>query len=262
MIIEYHRPRTIDEALELLARPEPRTLALGGGTVLNRPSPDEVAAVDLQALGLDGLHMSGKSLLIGAAVTLNRFSRQPGLQPALVKAINLELNYHLRQAATAAGALVSADGRSGFTAALLALDAELELRAQPGGAFPEQEKLGLGDLLPLREQLLRGRLITQVKIPLNVQLAFEKVARTPADLPIVCVALAKWNSGRTRLVVGGFGSAPSLALDGPEESGVEAAARAACMGAEDEWASAVYRSDAAATLAKRCLDELLTDEHG
>jgi CO/xanthine dehydrogenase FAD-binding subunit len=260
MIIEYHRPTTLEAALELIARQSPRTLPLGGGTVLNRPSPAEVAAVDLQALGLDGLHISGRNLLIGAAVTLNQFARQPGLQPALSEATGLELNYHLRQAATAAGVLVSADGRSGFTAALLALDAELELRAQPGGAFPEQEKMGLGDLLPLREQLLRGRLITQVKIPLNVQLAYEMVARTPADLPIVCVALAKWASGRTRLVVGGFGSAPSLAMDGPEDGGVEAAARAVCKAAEDEWASAAYRSDAAATLAKRGLDKLLTDE--
>ena len=262
MIIDYHRPTTLEAALELLARQEPRTLPLGGGTVLNRPSPAEVAAVDLQALGLDGLQISGKSLLIGAAVTLNRFARQPGLQLALVKAINLELNYNLRQVATAAGVLVSADGRSGFAAALLALDAELELRGHPGGASPEQEKVGLGDLLPLRERLLRGRLITQVKIPLNVRLSYEMVARTPADLPVVCVALAQWVSGRTRLVVGGFGSAPSLAIDGPEEFGVEAAARAACMGAEDEWASAAYRSDAAATLAKRCLEKLLTDENG
>jgi CO/xanthine dehydrogenase FAD-binding subunit len=262
MIIEYHRPTTLEAALELMSRQSPRTLPLGGGTVLNRPNPEKVAAVDLQALGLDGLHISGKSLLIGAAVTLNRFARQPGLQPALTETINLELNYNLRQAATAAGVLVSADGRSGFTAVLLALDAELELRAHPGGAFPEQEKVGLGDLLPLRERLLCGRLITQVKIPLNVQLAYEMVARTPADLPIVCVALAKWASGRTRLVVGGFGSAPSLAVDGPDAAGAEAAARAVCAGAEDEWASAAYRSAAAATLAKRCLENMLTDENG
>lgn len=229
--------------------------------MLNRPDPEKVAAVDLQALGLDGLHVTGKSLLIGAAVTLNRFARQPGLQPALIEAINLELNYHLRQAATVAGALVSADGRSGFTCGMLALDAELELRAHPGGVFLEQEKADLGALLPLRERLLRGRLITQVKIPLNVRLCYEMAARTPADLPIVCVALAKWASGRTRLVVGGFGSAPRLAMDGPEDAGAEAAARAACQAAEDEWASAAYRSDAAGKLVKRCLEKLLTDEN-
>jgi CO/xanthine dehydrogenase FAD-binding subunit len=262
MIIEYHRPTTIEEALELLAHQSPTTLPLGGGTVLNRPSPAPVAAVDLQALGLDSIQVSGQSLVIEAAVTLNQLAKQPGLLPALVKAIDLELNYNLRQTATAAGALVSADGRSGFAAALLALDAELELRAHPGGAFLELEKLGLGDLLPLRERFLRGRLITQVKIPLNVGLAYEVVARTPADLPIVCAALAKWPSGRTRLVVGGFGAAPSLAMDGPEASGVEAAARAVCEGAEDEWASAEYRMSAAVTLAKRCLETLLTDEHG
>jgi CO/xanthine dehydrogenase FAD-binding subunit len=262
MIIEYHRPTTIEEALELLVRQSQTTLPLGGGTVLNRPSPVPVAVVDLQALGLDGLQASGQSLLIGAAVTLDHLAEQPGLLPALVKALDLELNYNLRQVATVAGALVAADGRSGFAAALLALDAELELRAYPGGAFPEQEKIGVGDLLPLRERLLRGRLITQIKIPLNVRLSYELVARTPADLPIVCAALAQWPSGRTRLVVGGFGAAPRLAMDGPEASGVEAAARAVCEGAEDEWASAGYRMSAAGTLARRCLETSLMDEHG
>lgn len=262
MIIEYHRPRTLEAALELLARSEPRTLPLGGGTVLNRPSGEAVAVVDLQALGLDGVQVSGNHLVVGATVPLARLAKQPELQPALKQAIDLELNFNLRQVATAAGALVSADGRSGFVAALLALDAELELRAQARGAFPEVEKVRLGDLLALRERLLRGRLITQIMIPLKVRLAYEVVARTPADLPIVCTAVGRWNSGRTRLVVGGFGTAPGLAMDGPDEGGAEAAARTACAETEDEWGSAAYRSDVAGKLVKRCLEDLLTDEHG
>jgi CO/xanthine dehydrogenase FAD-binding subunit len=256
MIIEYHRPTTLEAALELLARKELPTLPLGGGTVLNRPSSDPVAVVDLQALDLQDLQVSGKNLLIGARVTLDRLSKTPALPSALVKAIDLELNFNLRQVATLAGALVSAQGRSGFATALLALDAELELCAHPGVGFPERETVGLGDLLPLRAKLLRGRLITQVNLPLNTRLGYEMVARTPADLPVVCVALARWPSGRTRLAVGGFGSAPSLAMDGPEAAGLDAAARLACASADDEWATAEYRQNVAATLAKRCLDEV------
>jgi CO/xanthine dehydrogenase FAD-binding subunit len=99
-------------------------------------------------------------------------------------------------------------------------------------------------------------LITSIEIPLNVKLAFETVARTPADKPIVCAALALWPSGRTRLALGGFGKAPLLAMDGTEPEGFETAARNAFHEATDEWASAEYRMDVAATLAKRCIAKL------
>jgi CO/xanthine dehydrogenase FAD-binding subunit len=155
----------------------------------------------------------------------------------------------LRQVATVAGTLVAADGRSPFTTALLALDAVLTLA-------PSGEAAGLGDLLPVRAERLRGKLITRVTIPLNTGLAYQYVARSPADRPIVCAALARWPSGRTRLALGGYGSAPLLALDGPEPGGIETAARNAFSSAEDEWASALYRQDAAAVLAVRCYESL------
>jgi CO/xanthine dehydrogenase FAD-binding subunit len=82
------------------------------------------------------------------------------------------------------------------------------------------------------------------------------VARTPADKPIVCAALAQWPSGRTRLAIGGFGKSPFLAMDGTEAEGIETAARNACHEATDAYGSAEYRMAAAATLAKRCLERL------
>ncbi|HEX5809688.1 MAG TPA: hypothetical protein VFY25_13560, partial [Anaerolineales bacterium] len=60
----------------------------------------------------------------------------------------------------------------------------------------------------------------------------------------------------TRLVVGGYGKSPLLAMDGTEAEGLEPAARNAFHEATDEWASAEYRMDVAATLAKRCLGSL------
>jgi CO/xanthine dehydrogenase FAD-binding subunit len=261
MITEYHRPKSLETALELLARPAPRTLPLGGGTVLNRPSAESFAVVDLQALKLDGVLPSGNSLAVGAAVTLAKLADQPNLPLGLQKALALELTYNLRQAATVAGALASAGGRSGFACAMLALGAELEVRAHPSLGTPGKEKLSLGELLPLRAELLRGRLITLVRIPLNVRLAYEMIARTPADLPILCVAVGQWNSGRTRVAIGGFGSAPALAMDGSTPAGAETAAQEICLAAEDEWASAEYRGEMAVVLVRRCLQKMLTDEH-
>ncbi len=87
------------------------------------------------------------------------------------------------------------------------------------------DSVSLGDFLPLRTERVTGKLITSISIPLNTKLAFEYVSRTPADKPIVCAALAQWNSGRTRLVLGGYGKNPSLAMDGTEAAGIETAAR-------------------------------------
>ena len=116
----------------------------------------------------------------------------------------------------------------------------------------ESRTSNLGDFLPLRD--LQGSLITSITVPLNAKLAFDYVSRTPADKPIVCAALTQWNSGRTRLVLGGHGKSPLLAMDGTEAEGVEVAARNAFHEATDEWAWAEYRMPAAATLAKRCLE--------
>jgi putative selenate reductase FAD-binding subunit len=254
MIIEYHRPKTIDEALALLARAYLVTAPLAGGTVLNRPTPQPVAAVDLQSLGLNSLQRRGNFLELGATLTLQSLLEAPGVQPALGRAILHEATHNLRQVATVAGTLVSTDGRSPFATTMLALDAALNLL--PGDDNP----VALGDLLPVRAERLHGRLITMVTIPLNVKLAYEYVARTPADQPIVCASVARWPSGRTRLSLGGYGSEPMLAMDGPEPGGVEVAARAAYSQAGDEWASAEYRAEMAVVLTNRCQAKLASAE--
>jgi len=250
MILEYHRPKTLDEALSLLARAEPRTYPLGGGTLLNRPSPESCAVVDLQGLGLNKIHKAGNNLEIGATVTLQALLESAHTPIALKEAIKLETTYNLRQMATAAGILVACDGRSPFATAMLALDTKVTVESQEPGV------VSLGDLLPLRQETLQGKLITKITIPTNVRITYEYAARTPADRPIVCAALAQWPSGRTRLALGGWGKCPTLAMDGNEPGGVEAAAKNAFHEAGDEWASAEYRSDVAAVLAKRCAENM------
>jgi CO/xanthine dehydrogenase FAD-binding subunit len=246
MITAYHRPQTLDEALKLLA--QPNTLPLGGGTLLSHSQADSVQVVDLQALGLNSIKKNGNNLEIGATATLQQLLEDEACPAALKSALKLEAPLNLRNAGTAAGTIVTCDGRSTFVTVLLALDAKIELRY----SNLESRTLNIGDFLPLRP---RG-LITSITIPLNVKIAFESVARTPADKPIVCVVLAGWPSGRTRLAVGGYGKAPMLAMDGTEAEGVEAAARNAFHEAKDEWASAEYRMDVAATLAKRCMEQV------
>lgn len=254
MILEYHRPAKIEDVITLLARADPPTIPLGGGTALERSSSRTIAVVDLQAVGLNTVQHQGNFLEMGATLTLQSLadtlkSEKLANLVGLEKAIAREATYNLRQVGTVAGALVTAGGRSPFATALLALDASLRL--QPG-----DEQIGLGDLLPVRLGRLSHRLITQITIPLNARLAYEYVARSLADLPIVCAAVAIWPSGRTRVALGGFGSAPVLAFDGTEAEGIEIAARDACSQAGDEWASAEYRQEIAGILVKRCANQL------
>lgn len=251
MITAYHRPQTLDQALALLT--QPNTLPLGGGTLLSQPTTDPVSVVDLQHLGLDTLRVKGYDLEIGAACALQSIFESEHCPKALKTAIKLEAPLNICNSATAAGTLVSSDGRSPFATALLSLDAKIT-------AISDQSTvIGIGEFLLLRP---RG-LITSIAIPLNIKLAFEFVSRTPADKPLICAALTQWNSGRTRLALGGYGKNPLLAMDGAEADSLEAsinsaqaAASNAYHEANDEWASAEYRMDVAAVLAKRCLEAI------
>lgn len=257
MIVEYHRPDTLEAALDLLAREIPPTYPLGGGTVINRPGQDAYAVVDLQKLGLDQIIPEGNWLKIGAMARLQGLAGYVELPPALARAIRLELPVNLRQLATAAGQLVAADGRSPFATAMLAMDARLLWK-------PGDNEVGLGDWLLIRGMKRsaaqkRGGLILSVRIPTSARLAFETIGRTPEDRPLVCLAAALWPSGRTRIALGGYGAAPVLAMDGPEPGGVEAACVDAYSQAGDDWASAEYRAEIASVLASRALAALTNE---
>lgn len=249
MITAYHRPTTIEEALELLSRKQPSTRPLAGGTALNQPAKESFEVVDLQQLGLDHVQSRGNSLEIGATVRLQDLLAVAEVQPVLRRCVQLEATYNLRQAATLAGSLVAADGRSPLTTAMLALDASLMLQ-------PNEQTLALGEMLLNRPDILQRRLITRVDVATNARLAYHAVGRTPADWPLVAVAVAVWPAGRTRVALGGYGSAPIMALDGPEAGGLADAVVSAFASAGDQWASAEYRQDAARILAQRALAEL------
>jgi CO/xanthine dehydrogenase FAD-binding subunit len=252
MITAYHRPATLEEALSLLS--QPAMIPLGGGTLVNTPAFDKSLAVsllDLQALGLDRITASGKDLQVGATVTLEQLLQSGQIQAALGQALHQEAPLNVRNLATVAGTLVAADGRSPFATVMLALDSRLTLETQGSTQIS-----GLGDVLPLRPEILKGKLITRISLPLNVELAYESVARTPADKPILSAALARWPGGRLRLAMGGFGTEPILGMDATDPTGLQPAARHACQGSADAWASEQYRMDVAAILARRCLTRI------
>lgn len=243
MISTYHRPQTLDETLTLLT--QPNTVPLGGGTLLSKATADSVAVVDLQRLGLDSLRINGNDLTIGATCTLQSLLESEACPSSLKIALKLESPLNIRNTATVAGTLVASDGRSPFATMLLAMDTKIEILVNRQSTI-----INCGEFLLTRP----SGLITSITIPLNAKTAFEFVSKTPADKPIICAAVAQWNSGRTRLTLGGYSKTPLLAMDGTEADGIQEAAANAYHEANDEWASAEYRMDVAAVLAKRALE--------
>ncbi len=255
MITEYFRPQTLDEALALIER-ESLTLPLGGGTLLNGPHPKTFAVADLQALGFENISMRGKFLEAGASVTLQALAESPDLQESVRKVVLQEATFNLRNQATIAGTLIAADGRSPLGCALLAMDAAVKL-------LPVDQSTSYGQLIHMRAGVSEGlphlkkQLITQVTINTEVVFAFEYIARSPADRPVVTAAAAAWSSGRMRVVVGGWGAHPRLAFDAPESGGIETAVRSAAAEAGDQWATAEYRQETAVILAKRVVEQVI-----
>jgi CO/xanthine dehydrogenase FAD-binding subunit len=249
MIVEYHRPKKITDALKLIENIEGNVVLMGGGTAIDRFSTNPMVVVDLQDVDLGKIKQNGKFLEIGATATLQELHDYPDLSKPLKQVIMREATRNLRQVATVAGTLISSDGRSPLTTAMLALDASLTV-------IPGDETISLGNLLPLRDQTDETKLVTKITIPNNANLAYEDVSRTPADLPILSACVAAWPGGRHRIVLGGFGAFPALASDGPERGGEESAARDAVSQSGDEWASVEYRMEIAPILVSRCFREL------
>jgi len=253
--MEYHRPSSVDEALGLLKHGVP----LGGGTSLTPRRRALSSVVDLQDVGLDSLEVTETRWVAGACLTLQSLADHGDPIPStLSRVCYLEGGWNLRNVATLAGCVMAADGRSPLVTALLALGTMVVL--QPG-----EEAIDLDDLLTQREDDQQRRLITTVLIPRPRWLAYDQVARSPADRPIVCAAVARFGSEDPHtfgVALGGFGARPvllPLATAEVDDAGVVdqvgRLASEAYAQAGDAWASADYRSEVAGVLVRRLLRE-------
>ncbi len=251
---EYLRPKTIDEAVSLLARGVP----LAGGTRVSTKRRQIEAAIDLRDLGLTDLKIEKGAVTIEAGVSLQAIVESDAPIPeALQAACRLEAGWNIRNAATLGGLVMAANGRSPLLTALLPLDASVVLE-------PESKVLALETFLNIREEVRTRQLLTGVRFDLPLSLVYEQVARSPVDRPIVCVAVAQSNSrsdnATATIAIGGFGECPLRAKEAEKKAAageaLDSVAQAAASlfeKAEDAWASAEYRSAVVAVLVKRLL---------
>jgi CO/xanthine dehydrogenase FAD-binding subunit len=262
---EVHRPAKMEEALDLLQRTDVRTLPLAGGTALvGRDDPDVEAVVDLAGLGLSFVERGGGVLRLGATVTLQTIVDDlPDVGGGLLaECAHRMAGWHVRNAATLGGSLVGGGVHSPLSVALAALGAQLEITGQ-------------GDPIPwpdLPDGALDGQLITAVQIGLPtgaLGAAYEQVARTDADQPIVCAAGVARDLGdgmiSARTVVGGLLADSLRSIDlaverqSPDFGPVDALSDGLPDDAlvHDFLGGPDYRRAVAPVLARRALDAAL-----
>jgi carbon-monoxide dehydrogenase medium subunit/putative selenate reductase FAD-binding subunit len=207
-----YQPASPAEAAALLARTDQKLALLGGGSQLiadleTRTRRDLDGVVDLSRTGLNRIEVvtqAGREFLqIGATVTLTEVGEHP-LAGALAGGVlrlaaGGEGPINLRNAITVGGVVATAAADSEFYAALLALDATVVLLDGAG-----EQTVRLEDLTSI------NKLITGVLLPTAAARgSLQRVARTPADRPIVAAVAVSGGSGE-RIALCGVAARPVL----------------------------------------------------
>ena len=245
----YHRPATVDEALRLLARPGVNTVILGGGTHLVPRLPEAVnEAVDLQAVpGLNTITHQGRHITLGAMVRLQTIVDDPQVPPLVREAARREGPNTMRHAATVGGVIAGPDKESEFLAALLVFEAQIHIQTGSGTKVTPVENF-------LRDVTagLGGGLITAVTLAVTGQTAADRVARTPADKPIVAALARRTPEGKLFLALCGVDTAPVLVDPANVKAGIKPP--------DDFRGSREYRRQMAAVLAKRVINAVNSNQ--
>lgn len=251
MIIEYQRPKSLEEAIKLLERKNPTSLPLGGGTVLSiKQKKEDFAVVDIQNLGLNKIEVQDNLTTIGAACDLQSLIESSQIGTSLKKAISREININMRNMASVGGTIIAADGCSPFLTALSAMDAQLFW--QPGDV-----ETSLSEWLPLRSGKKPGLLLEKIQFSCQVKLEIRSLGRSPQDYPLASLAIAKWQNGRMRIVIGAIrNSHPLLAMDGKGTQEAFEEAKKICKSALEGQKHEAYLASVLPELVRQMAQEL------
>lgn len=266
---EYHRPTDINEAIRLLQRPDVRTVALAGGvSVVGEGTSAVEAVVDLGDLGLDFVEHNGAQLRLGATVKLQTIMDELTsiASGVLSDAARRMAGWNIRNVATLGGSLASGGVHTPLSVVLAALDAAVTIF--DGQSENTTSWIDLSETI--RRDGLPGRLITAITLDgaQQVSAAYEQVARTPADHPIVSAAASvrRASNGQTEAIIAVGGllhrlvvvrgiSDPSAFLDGATEFLSQNASDSDYQ--SNYLGSAEYRRAMAPVLAHRALTAAL-----
>ncbi len=194
---EYHRPSSLDEALDVLSK-EGYIPIMGGTDVVvkmraKRLKPKGV--VDLKFI--DELHAfefsKEKGMLIGAALTMNELAEEyPAVRenyPAFYQAIKKVGAYQTRNRATVAGNIGNSSPAADSVPPLLTYNAKLRLVSKEGERTVELKDFFTG---PGQNVLKKGEIIHSIIVPYEGESIgiYYKLSRIKAvDLSTIGVAL-------------------------------------------------------------------------
>jgi carbon-monoxide dehydrogenase medium subunit len=272
---DYHAPRTVDEAVALLARYGGDAKPLAGGQslvpLLNFRLARPAALVDLNRIdALAGIREVDGQVAFGAMTRQRTVEFSPVVArrlPLLVEATRWVGHLPIRSRGTIGGSIAHADPSAEYPAVLTALDGTIVARGPKG-----ERVLKAAELFQtyLTTSLAPDELLTEVRLPAlppGAGCAFEEFARRHGDFALVGIAAAVWRESgrwRARLAAAGAGPVP-LRLRGAEEiieregTAEKAVAAAAARAAElvdpdtDLHASAEYRRHLTRVLTERAL---------
>jgi len=257
---DYHAPKTLDEAVALLARLGDTAKILAGGQSLipamrfRLASPE--ALIDLGRIrDLAYVEERGDHLAIGALTREHALEASAAVAksyPLLLDTAKVIADPLVRNKATVGGNLAHADPASELPAVVVALDGELVLSSRSGERVVPAEEFFLGPFTTARRA---DELVTEVRLTTAQGGTFIEFARRAGDFALVGVCIADGRigiCGASPVPVRARRAEAALAAgESPERVG------AAAAGDVDPWddvhGSAEYRRHVVATLVRRAV---------
>ena len=274
----YHAARSVEEALDLLAKYGEDAKLLAGGHSLIPAMKLRLASprylIDLGSIpGLSGVHVDGNTLTIGALtvhadVASSDLVRKHLL--GLAEAASAIGDMQVRNRGTIGGSVAHADPAADFPVILTALGAAFVLKSPSGPRTVAAEEFFIDFFTTA---LAANEVLTEILVPLppsGTGTAYVKLGHPASGYVVISagVLLIRDTSGRcadARVAVGGVGGIPIRAA--ATEKGLEgqsltpqviaAAAAKAAEGADpegDTYASADYKRHMATVYVRRAIE--------
>ena len=273
---EYESPRTLGEALDLLALNEDAKVLAGGHSLLPAMKlrlAQPALLVDIGRIGgLSYIREAGDHIAIGAMTTHVEIATSQLLHrvsPLLALAAAQIGDTQVRNRGTIGGSLAQAHPAADYPAAVLALDAEIVAHSRSGERNIPATSFFTG---MFSTALAHGEIVTEVRMPRTSGegVAYKKVHHPASGFAVVGVAVRLKNSGAKvdTAAVGITGvaeiayraKAVESALRGKSPADIAEAARHATDNVDvigDYYASAEYRKHLACVITKRAVSEAL-----
>jgi len=206
----FFTPKTLDEALSVLALKRGDVAPVAGSTSIGRiPGLRKRFLMGLGGLGLDGIELDGQVARIGAMAPLASLEAHEGLNAAVdgvFRKVTARLGSTLlRTMITAGGNAFQVFAWSELPVVLLALGARFVLRRSEGERVLEADQFYAAHP---RTVLRPDELLVAIEIPLGAsRVVYERFSSAESEYAIVTLCLARRSDG-VRAVVGGLSTVP------------------------------------------------------